>query len=48
MKKKAKGHHIPTRDEDPGIIREGIDKGSKFKKPVPTIEKYKAKGDTVE
>ncbi len=48
MKEKPKGHHIPTKDEDPGIVKEGVDKAAKFKKPLAKIDKYVSKGDKVE
>jgi hypothetical protein len=48
MKMKVKGHHIPTKEEDPGIVAAALKTGEKFNKPRATIEKYVSKSDKVE
>jgi len=48
MKEKPRGRHIPTKDEDPGIVANGVKTASKFKKPLAKIDKYVSKGDKVE
>ena len=53
MKRKAKrltpkGHHIPTKSEDVGVIDAVLKDKAKFKKPSVSIDKFISKGDTVE
>ena len=45
---KPKGHHIPGKEEDPGIVAAAIKAGDKFNKPRATIEKFVSKGDIIE